>query len=279
MQTSPSNSNLPIGLFDSGIGGLTVLKAIREAMPHENYLYLGDNARLPYGTKSPETISRYALQAARLLVARNIKMLIVACNTASAIALDALANAYPGIPIIGVIEPGAAAACANSESGHIAVIATESTIRGEAYPRAIRNIRPDAIIESKACPLFVPMAEEGLVCGEIAEMVAKHYLAEIFSQDRIPDCLLLGCTHYPLLESAIVKVTGTGVKTVDSAKTTALAVQKIFKDGRCRENSSTPPHCGQVRYLTTDAIQPFVRLGKLFMGAELHPEEVETVDL
>lgn len=279
MQTHPSNSNLPIGLFDSGIGGLTVLQAIREAMPHENYLYLGDNARLPYGTKSPETISRYALQATRLLVARNIKMLVIACNTASAIALDELASAYPDIPIVGVVEPGAAAACANSESGHIAVIGTESTIRGEAYPRAIRKIRPDAIIESKACPLFTPMAEEGLVCGEIAEMVARHYLGEIFSQTRVPDCLLLGCTHYPLLKSAIAKVIGTGVKTVDSARTTALAVQKLFKDGRCSENSCTPPHCGQVRYLTTDAVQPFVRMGKLFMGAEIRPEDVETVAL
>ncbi len=279
MQTQPSSSNLPIGLFDSGIGGLTVLQAIREAMPHENYLYLGDNARLPYGTKSPETIRRYALQATRLLVTRNIKMLVIACNTASAIALDELASAYPDIPIVGVVEPGAAAACANSESGHIAVIGTESTIRGEAYLHAIRKIRPDAIIESKACPLFVPMAEEGLVCGEIAEMVARHYLAEIFSQTRVPDCLLLGCTHYPLLKSAITKVIGTGVKTVDSARTTALAVQKLFKDGRCSENSCTPPHCGQVRYLTTDAVQPFVRLGKIFMRAEIRPEDVETVDL
>ena len=279
MQTHPSSSNLPIGLFDSGIGGLTVLQAMREAMPHENYLYLGDNARLPYGTKSPETIRRYALQATRLLVTRNIKMLVIACNTASAIALDELTSAYPDIPIVGVVEPGAAAACANSESGHIAVIGTESTIRGEAYLRAIRKIRPDAIIESKACPLFVPMAEESLVCGEIAEMVARHYLAEIFSQTRVPDCLLLGCTHYPLLKSAIAKVIGTGVKTVDSARTTAIAVQKLFKDGRCSENSCTPPRCGQVRYLTTDAVQPFVRLGKIFMGAEIRPEDVETVDL
>jgi len=273
------NSALPIGLFDSGIGGLTVLRAMLEAMPAENYLYLGDNARLPYGTKGPDTITRYCLQAASLLVRHKVKLIVIACNTASAVALDALAEAYPDIPIFGVIEPGAQAACANTKSGHIAVIATQSTVRGGAYPNAIRRINPGVKIETKACPLFVPLAEEGLVCGEIAEMVAKHYLAEIFerSPGSAPDCLVLGCTHYPILKDVIAKVAGPGVALVDSAHTTAQAVQKLFTEGRCPKNHSSTQ--GQVRYLTTDDVQPFVRLGKLFMGANLSTEDVEKVDL
>lgn len=276
------NSNLPIGLFDSGIGGLTVLRAMREAMPLENYLYLGDNARLPYGTKGPSTISRYALQAAGLLVRRQVKLIVIACNTASAVALDALAEAYPDIPIFGVIEPGAQAACANTKSGHIAVIGTESTIRGGAYPQAIRKIMPDAQIKTKACPLFVPMAEEGMVSGEIPEMVARHYLDDFFKQPDIsnrPDCLVLGCTHYPILKETIAKVAGPEVKLVDSAYTTAQAVQKLFREGSCAENTGNGPACGQVRYLTTDDVKPFVRLGKLFMGTDLSESDVEKVDL
>lgn len=280
MQSSIINSKLPIGLFDSGVGGLTVLRAMREAMPHENYLYLGDNARLPYGTKSPSTISRYALQAANLLVQRKIKLLVVACNTASAVALDILSETYSDIPILGVIEPGAQAACASTETGHIAVIGTESTIRGQAYLGAIKRIKPDARVITKACPLFVPLAEEGLISGPIPKMVAEHYLNEIFKQPETPDCLVLGCTHFPLLQETISKVIGKNVQLVDSANTTAIAVKKIFSQGRCPENiGEKTSACGQVHYLTTDDIQPFVRLGELFMGTHLSPEDVEKVDL
>lgn len=280
MQPSIIDPKLPIGLFDSGVGGLTVLRAMRKAMPHENYLYLGDNARLPYGSKSPDTISRYALQAAKLLVRCEIKLLVIACNTAGAIALKSLSETYPNIPVLGVIEPGAQAACANTKTGHIAVIGTESTIRGQAYINAIERINPAAKIISKACPLFVPLAEEGLISGPITEMIVKHYLNEIFKQPEAPDCLVLGCTHFPLLQETIAKVIGKNVQIVDSAKATALAVKKIFRQGKCPENTSEKKDiCRQTRYLTTDDVQPFVRLGELFMGDHLSPDDVEKVDI
>ena len=170
----------PIGIFDSGVGGLTVLRALRERLPAKSLLYLGDTARLPYGTKSPETIARYAVQAAGLLVERGIKLLVVACNTASAHALDALRDAYPDIEVTGVIEPGAEAACAASASGRIAVIATESTAKAGAYQHAIHRIRNDAEVVTQACSVFVALAEEGWLDGPVAEAAAQRYLAPLF---------------------------------------------------------------------------------------------------
>ena len=285
MNNQNIDPDLPIGLFDSGVGGLTVLKAIREAMPRENFLYLGDNARLPYGSKSPATITRYALQAANLLVRRKIKLLVIACNTASAIALDILRDAYPQIPVLGVVEPGAQAACTSTRSGLIAVIGTESTIRGKAYQRAIAAINPQAKVIAKACPLFVPMAEEGLVAGLLPRMVAEHYLNEIFATGsrHIPDTLVLACTHFPLLKETIAEVIetetdGAEINVVDSAYTTAQEVSRIFEQGICPRARNLDTG-GQVRYLTTDDVQPFVRLGGLFMGAEISAADVEMVDL
>ena len=175
------NPDLPIGIFDSGVGGLTVLSALQENLPHENFLYIGDNARLPYGTKSPQTIVRYAKQVAAALVKRKIKLLVVACNTASAAALDELHTAYPELPIVGVIEPGAQAACNASASGNIAVIATPSTIKNQAYHRAIKRINPRAHITAKACPLFVPLVENGRFRrGDVViETVAREYLEQL----------------------------------------------------------------------------------------------------
>ena len=281
------NPNLPIGLFDSGVGGLTVLKAMREAMPRENYLYLGDNARLPYGSKSPGTITRYALQAASLLVRRQVKLLVIACNTASAVALPILKDAYPEIPVIGVIEPGAEAACTASQTGKIAVIGTESTIRGEAYQRAIAAMRPEARVIAKACPLFVPMAEEGLVSGLLPRMVAEHYLNEIFggSAKGLPDTLVLGCTHFPLLKDVIAEVIaaetdGFTVSIVDSARTTAQKVEKLLTQGNGGPLAQpSDQSAGEVRYLTTDDVQPFVRMGSPFMGEAICAADVEMVDL
>ena len=169
-------NELPVGLFDSGVGGLTVLRAMRACMPGESFLYLGDTARLPYGTKSRDTIARYSLQVTARLVERKIKLLVVACNTATAAALPALRRAYPEIPVIGVVEPGAKAACAASREGFIAVIGTESTIRGRAYDEAILKLRPDARVIGLPCPLFVPLAEDGLVEGPLAEGIAARYL-------------------------------------------------------------------------------------------------------
>ncbi len=274
------NNNLPIGLFDSGVGGLTVLAAVRARLPEENLLYLGDTARLPYGTKSPETIRRYALQCAEKLVERGIKLLVVACNTASAVALGPLAEAFPNIPVLGVVEPGAAAGCAASVTGHVAVIGTRSTIEGGAYQRAILKLRPEFRITALPCPLFVSLAEEGLVNGPIAEAVAAHYLAPVFAPEGerrdLPDCLVLGCTHFPLLKEAISAVVGAKVILVDSAATTAAAAEKLLQE---RGLAFKGEGRGVARFMTTDAPERFVSLGKLFLGMDISPEAVELVDL
>lgn len=273
-------NELPIGLFDSGVGGLTVLRAMRGSMPEESFLYLGDTARLPYGTKSRDTIIRYAVQATAKLVNRRIKLLVVACNTATAAALPALRRAYPDIPVIGVVEPGAEAACAASRSGRIAVIATESTIRGKAYDEAILRLRPDARLVGRPCPLFVPMAEDGLVDGPLAEGIAARYLDGIFRIPRAegretPDCLVLGCTHFPLLAEAIAHVAGPGVTLVDSAETTAQAVRRTLESGGLRSAREQ----GESFFLTTDDAERFARMGERFLGVPLPESRVELVDL
>src|SRR5271170_1193842 len=218
-------ASIPIGVFDSGVGGLTVLRALRSAMPAQDFIYLGDTARLPYGTKSADTVVRYSLQCAAALLQRSVRCLVVACNTASPSALDALRLHHPLLPVIGVIEPGAKAAVAASVSQHIAVIATEGTIGGGAYRTAIHRLNPAARVTSMACSLFVSMAEEGWTDGPIAEAVARRYLDPIFIQrDDVPDTLVLGCTHFPVLASAIRAVLPAHVHMVDSAATTAAAV-------------------------------------------------------
>lgn len=276
------NTGLPIGIFDSGVGGLTVLSALQKTLPHENFLYIGDNARLPYGTKSPQTIVRYAKQVAAALVKRNIKLLVVACNTASAAALDELRATYPQLPIVGVIEPGAQAACSTSPSGNIAVIATPSTIKNQAYHRAIKKINPQANITAKACPLFVPMAEEGLISGPLAEGLIAHYLDGLFgaaSRAVAPDCLVLGCTHFPLLKDTIIKVIGQNIKIVDSANTTALAVKKLLSVPENSPQSRLPANAGTTRFFTTDDAEHFALMGSLFLGKTLSASDVEVLDL
>ncbi len=269
-------------MFDSGVGGMTVLKALKERMPCEDVIYLGDTARLPYGTKSPQTISRYAIQCAAELVRRNIKLLVVACNTASAVALDALRDAYPEIPVIGVVEPGAIAACNATKNNVIAVTATESTIAGGAYQRAIHAISPDTRIIGHPCPLFVPLAEEGWTDGDIPEAVAKRYLAPIFNPASgtespiIPDTLVLGCTHFPLLAPAIRNVVNPGTIIVDSAATTSETVHAELT----RLNIKRPKNgCGTTQYLTTDDIARFARTGTRFLGTPIAEHEIELVDL
>lgn len=286
------NVGRPVGVFDSGVGGLTVLKAMLRRMPDEDYLYLGDTARLPYGAKSRETVIRYAARVSAFLVEQQVKALVIACNTATSAALPALSAAYPQIPVIGVIEPGAEAACRASISGHIAVIATPATIRDGSYPAAIRRRRPDARVKSLACPLFVPMAEDGLFEGPLAEGLAARYLSEIFpaatgqdgergegqggEQDR-PDCLVLGCTHYPLLAGAIRRVVGEGVTLVDSAATTAEAACRVLTEqGLAR---SARPGGGTCRFFTTDDPERFARTGRLFLGMPLGGDDVTLVDL
>jgi glutamate racemase len=264
----------PIGVFDSGVGGLTVLRALRGAMPAEDFIYLGDTARLPYGTKSPASVVRYSLQCTAALLARQIRCLVVACNTASASALEALRAHHPALPVIGVIEPGAKAAAAASQSQHIAVIATEGTIGGGAYQTAIQRLNPSARVTSRACSLFVSLAEEGWTEGPIAEAVAHHYLDPIFQIDDAPDTLVLGCTHFPVLAAAIRAVLPPHVTMVDSAATTAVAVRNQLQAW-----DAAPAARGTVTWLATDGAARFARVGSTFLGETLCAEAVEIIDL
>ena len=301
---------LPIGIFDSGVGGLTVLAALLKRLPHERYCYLGDTARLPYGTKSVSTIARYSLQVAEKLVERDIKLLVVACNTATAAALPQLREAYPHLPVLGVVEPGARAACKMSRSGNIAVLGTESTIRGQAYTRAIQALRPDARVTGIACTLFVSLAEEGWMTGQVAEAVAARYLAPVLAEtgernrDRAkvpgsgsshassPDCLVLGCTHFPPLAPVIQSVVGSHVILVDSAATTAEAVEDRLREldllhpVQAAGSAATGPRSSpdadilsRLHFLTTDAPERFARVGSLFLGMPLDPAKLELVTL
>ena len=270
----------PIGVFDSGVGGLTVLKALRERLPAEPLIYLGDTARLPYGTKSAQAVSAYALEAARALVGIGIKALVVADNTSSAHALEALRREFPGLPILGVVEPGAGAASRASPQGRIVVIATESTVQAGIYPRAILNQRPGAQVTQLACPLFVSLAEEGMVDGPIAEQVARHYLEPLFqgaAPDRRGDCLLLGCTHFPALVPLLRRVLGPEVVIVDSATTTARAAEDVLE--HCGLAAPVGGPAGIVRYLATDAPERFARVARVFVPWPIPAGEVELWEL
>ncbi len=273
----------PIGVFDSGVGGLTVLRALRRALPAENFVYLGDTARLPYGTKSASTVVRYSLQCAAALVRREIRCLVVACNTASASALTALQEQYPSVPIVGVVQPGAQAAVAASASQRIAVIATEGTINGGAYQLALRRLSPSAVVTARACSLFVAMAEEGWTEGPIAEAVARRYLDPLFKVAQPPDTLVLGCTHFPVLGEAIRAVLPPGVKVVDSAATTAAAVVSQLLSAERREarapGSGSASARGAVSWLATDGAARFARVGTIFLGEPLVADAIEIVDL
>jgi glutamate racemase len=270
--------DLPIGVFDSGVGGLTVLRALKAVLPHEAFVYLGDTARLPYGTKSPASVVRYATQCAELLVGRGIKALVVACNTAASAALPALAARYPGLPVVGVIEPGARAAVAASGSGRIAVVATEGTIRAGAYIAAIERLRPGARITGIGCSVFVALAEEGWTVGPIVEQVAHRYLDGAFAGPAAPDTLLLGCTHFPVLAAALRKAIPPAVAVVDSARTTAEAVAALLSvQGLARSADSPAPV--PKRFLATDGPERFARVGSIFLGRPISAGDVELVDV
>ena len=250
----------PIGVFDSGIGGLTVLKALVEILPGEDFIYLGDTARLPYGTKSNEIIVRYSRENTEFLLAKGVKLLVVACNTSSAVALGEIER-HTMVPVAGVIEPGAAAAVKASRSGKIGVIGTEATIASGAYTRAIQRLRPRAEIYTRACPLLVPLVEEGFVDNEIAERAVAYYLESLKASGI--DTLLLGCTHYPLLTGLFERVLGPRVKIVDSATATAAAVSarlSALKLGRRGGGQ------GAQSFFVTETPERFVRVGRRFIG-------------
>ncbi len=266
-------THAPIGVFDSGVGGLTVLRALIADLPAEDFLYLGDTARLPYGTKSPETVARYSVRAAEALVARGIKALVVACNTASSSALPALRTRFPTLPVIGVIEPGARAACDVTASGRIAVLATEGTVQGGAYVRAIHALRPDAHVTQVACQIFVALAEEGWSEGVAVEAVAERYLAHL---DARTDTVVLGCTHFPLLAGVIARQLGAARRVVDSAATTARATQLELT---ARGLAAVDARPGGLVLMATDSPGRFARVGARFLGSSIAANAVEMVDL
>jgi glutamate racemase len=273
---SANNSHLPIGVFDSGVGGLTVLKALREQLPNEDLIYLGDTARLPYGTKSPASISRYACQAARLLQLRDIKLLVVACNTASAVALDALRAQMQPLPVIGVVGPGASAAVAARPGGRHLVLATEATVRLGAYRRAILELDPLASVTELACELLVSLAEEGWNDGAIPAAIIERYLTSLGAAAAELNSVILGCTHFPLLRGVISAAFAAHVSVVDSASTTAVVARdRLQAMGLANETG----HNGSLTLLATDGTARFARVGGWFLGKKLSAEDVMLVDL
>ena len=252
-----------IGVFDSGVGGLTVLKALSERLPNESMVYLGDTARVPYGTKSGEVVTKYSLANADALMEFDLKLLVVACNTASAVALPALEAALP-IPVIGVIGPGAQAAVRATRSGKIAVIGTPGTIASRAYQTALEAAAPGLEVHAKACPLFVPLAEEGWTQGDVPRLVARDYLGGSLLEGGV-DTLVLGCTHYPLLAPVIREVVGPQVTLVDSAHATAERVDaRLEQKSRLRDATTAPDR----HDLVTDTPARFLEVGARFLG---HP--------
>lgn len=261
----------PIGMFDSGIGGLTVLREIRRIMPEEPIIYLGDTARVPYGTKSRETVVRYSLNNAKFLVENGVKMIVVACNTASSYALPELSAAFD-VPVIGVVEGGVAAAVKDS-SGRIGVIGTEATVRSGAYHDEIKRLLPGASVLSKPCPLFVALVEEGWTENDVAHAVAAEYLAEF---DGKVDTMVLACTHYPLLKKTIKDTLGGGVRLIDSAEETArLVAEKMRARGM---EAGAGGHDG-VRFIVTDSPERSLAIGKRMLGDNIRIDSVELVDI
>ncbi len=266
-----ANSSAPIGVFDSGIGGLTVFRELIRLLPNESIIYFGDTARVPYGPKSPDTVLRYSEEIAGFLEKQGVKALVVACNTATAHAVPALKLTMK-IPVIGVIEPGARAAAGATRSGSIGVIGTEGTIRSRAYESAILQLLPDARISAAACPLFVPLVEEGWLETEATSLIAQEYLTPL--RDAHIDTLVLGCTHYPLLKRAIGTVAGREVRLIDSAAETAAETAQILRGQKLLADSTTP---ARYRFIASDAPETFLRMGQRFLGAAI--ERVETITL
>lgn len=263
----------PIGVFDSGVGGLTVVKSLRTRLPREQVVYLGDTARIPYGTRSPSTVERYALQNVRFLEQMNIKAVVIACNTASALALPRLRALAPNLPTLGVIQPGAKQAVRATKTGRIGVIGTEATVGSGAYEQAIRGFNPSAEVTSRACPLFVALAEEGWTTHEEAtRLIARTYLAPFLEADV--DTLVLGCTHYPILRSVIADVMGPSVTLIDSGEAVAEELAILLAERDLLRTSDDP---SESHFYVTDAAERFRRVAERFLDATL--ERFETVEI
>ncbi|MBM4166732.1 MAG: glutamate racemase [Ignavibacteria bacterium] len=255
-------SFLPIGVFDSGIGGLTVVHSLLNILPHENIIYFGDTARVPYGPKSPETVRCYAKQDAQFLVSQKVKIIVVACNTVSAVALDVVQK-EANVPVVGVIIPGAKSAVHSTKKKRIGVIGTKATIASNAYTNAIRQLDDSIKVFGKSCPLFVPLAEEGFTEHKATEMLAKEYLFS-FKQDKI-DTLVLGCTHYPLLKNVIQNVLE-DVTLIDSGVATAESVKLLLEEKGLRNTSKHKPN---ILFFVSDVPEKFSEVGERFLGMKM----------
>jgi len=272
--------NLPIGIFDSGVGGLTVYSALHERLPNERFVYLGDTARVPYGTKSLATVERYAVENAKFLDAHGIKLLVVACNTASALALPAIRRAV-SVEVVGVIEPGARAAVAIANHNRIGVIATEATVQSHAYRNAISVLDAESKIIERACPLFVSLAEEGWSESDVAREVARQYLKD-FSSEPV-SALVLGCTHYPILRKVITEVVGEDVKLIDSGEATAAEVKTFLKRAGLSHSDTSALYeerrlCDDLdHFYVTDAASRFAKVAERFLGVA--PTILEAVEI
>lgn len=263
----------PVGVFDSGIGGLTVIRELRRLLPVEEFAYLGDVARFPYGTKSAETITRFAIEDASFLTRRSARVVVVACHSASSVALPELERRM-SVPVVGVVEPGARALLNATRRGRVGVIGTDATIRAGAYQRALRKIEPRVEVVARATPLLVALAEEGWVDGPVTEAVCRRYLADLVEEGI--DALLLGCTHFPLLEPVIARVVGDKVRVVDSAAATAAAVAAVL--GQSRQEARSPKGEGRrLRVYLTDLSPGFETVGSRFLGSPI--EDVVRVSL
>jgi glutamate racemase len=270
---------LPIGIFDSGVGGLTVYRALHERLPNERFVYLGDTARVPYGTKSLATVERYAVENSRFLQSHGIKLLVVACNTASALALPAIRNAVE-VPVVGVIDPGARAAVLAADGGQIGVIATEATVQSHAYAKAIASIDPSLSVIEKACPLFVSLAEEGWAESDVARIVAGDYLSEL--KDTSVEAVVLGCTHYPILRKVIADAVGFDVKLIDSGEATAGEVELLLDRSQLANETRIFNQERQLcddldHFYVTDAAARFAKVAERFLG--LAPSILEAVEV
>jgi glutamate racemase len=266
---SNERSAAPIGVFDSGLGGLTVAHAIMRQLPSESLIYFGDTARVPYGPKSPDTVRRYSREISAFLIEQGVKAIVVACNTATAHALPALRDELD-VPVIGVVEPGARAAVRATRTGHIGVIGTAGTVRSQAYVRAIHAENPDVRVTALACPLFVPLVEEGWTNHPATHLVAEEYLAP-FVKDAI-DTLVLGCTHYPLLKPLIGEIVGRSVRLIDSAEETAADARRML----AANDLAAADGEGEYRFIASDDPQQFLTLGRRFLGSAIERVEVRT---
>ncbi|AKQ33871.1 Glutamate racemase [Candidatus Coxiella mudrowiae] len=274
MEKYITRNQLPIGVFDSGMGGLTVLRELVNHLPYESFIYLGDTARLPYGTKSRETVTRYAAQMASLLVAQGIKLLVVACNTASTATLPFLKMQFPDIPIIGVVEPGARAAISATKNNRVALLATETTIQSGIYQKTILTLNPEIKISSQTCGLFVALAEEGCINNEIARLVAKQYLEPIINNHQQCDSVILGCTHFPVFIESLTAILGSEINIINSATATAMAVKSITQRMNLESTAQSP----QLTFLVTDSPERFSRIGEIFFGQPIEASIVHLID-